>query len=201
MIKRLCALLIALCLTMGAAAAFSDVSETDWYGDEVEYVFQQGLMSGVSNDSFAPQEPVSRGMVVTVLYRLDGSPSVGGSTSFSDISPGIWYSDAIIWARSAGVAAGYGNDTFGPNDTVTREQLAVFLWRYASYKGMEIANGVLGGYHDAVYISSWALDGMKHAVGAGLVTGKDGGWLDPGGVASRAELAAILQRLMTPAAG
>jgi len=199
--QRLYALLTALCLTVGAAAAFSDVQENDWYSDEVEYVVQQGYMTGVSDEAFAPNAFVTRGMVVTVLYRLEGAPALSESTSFSDIAVGEWYSDAVIWAKHAGVAAGYVSGAFGPNETVTREQLAVFLWRYAGYKGMEIADGVVGGFDDAYKISVWALDGVKHAVGVGLMTGKGGDLLDPSGKASRAELAVILRRLMTPVAG
>lgn len=201
MTKRLCALLIVLCLTVGAAAAFSDVNENDWYCRDVEYVFQNGYMSGASDEMFAPNDPVTRGTVVTVLYRLEGAPEINGPVSFPDVAAGEWYSDAAAWAGSVGVAAGYDNGAFGPNDIVTREQLAVFLWRYARYKEMEIADGVVGGFNDAGRISSWALEGMKHAVGAGLISGKDGGLLDPPGVSSRAELAVILHRLMTPAAG
>ncbi len=201
MIKRLCALLAALCLTTGAATAFSDISETDWYSDEVEYISAQGLMNGVSAGIFAPLTPLTRGMAVTVLYRLEGAPAVSGDAPFPDVSQDKWYCNAVFWAKSAGVANGYDNGSFGPNDALTREQLAVFLQRYALCKGTEIADGVLGGFYDGGSVSAWALDGMKHAVGAGLITGKDGDVLDPGGTATRAELAAVLCRLMTPAAG
>lgn len=201
MMRKLCALLAALGLTVGAAAAFSDVQEGDWHPGAVEYVSEHGLMDGVSGDLFAPDTAVTRGMVVTVLYRLEGAPEVAGPASFPDVGADTWYGGAVAWAQGADVAAGYGSGDFGPNDIVTREQLAVFLQRYAVYKGMEIADGVLGGYRDEESISFWALDGMKHAVGAGLIAGRGGDMLEPGGVASRAELAVILQRLMTPAAG
>jgi len=201
MIKRLCALLAAVCITAGAASAFSDVSGQEWYGNQVEYVCGQGLMNGISDQLFAPETPVTRGMAVTVLHRLEGAPAAAGTASFSDVSTGQWYCDAVAWAQNTEVSDGYGNGNFGPDDTVTREQLAVFLWRYARYKGMEIADGIVNGYYDADSISTWALDGMRHAVGAGLITGKDGDLLDPGGPASRAELAVVLCRLRTPAAG
>jgi hypothetical protein len=195
------ALLAALCLTAGAAAAFSDVDEGSWYSDEVAYVVQEGLMKGVSQDLFAPEWAVTRATVVTVLYRMEGEPGEARDAGFPDVGPSVWYGAAVAWAKEAGIAAGYGSGAFGPDDPVTREQLAVFLWRYAKYKGTEIAAGVLGGYGDAGAISSWAEDGMKHAVGAGLITGKNGELLDPSGVATRAELAAILQRLATPVSG
>lgn len=199
--KRVLALLAALCLTAGTAAAFSDVHESDWYSDEVAYVAQTGLMKGVSGDLFAPDWAVSRGTVVTVLYRLADSPTVTTTVSFSDVAAGSWYFDGVAWAQAAGVAAGYENGDFGPDDNVTREQLAVFLERYAKYKDLEIASGVVGGYNDTDRISAWALDGMKHAVGAGLITGKDGNLLDPKGLATRAQLAAVLQRMNTPVQG
>ena len=199
--RRLGALLAVLCLIAGTAAAFSDVKESDWYYGAVEYAVQAGLMKGASGDVFLPGDTVTRGMTVTVLYRMEGSPAVGGGVPFPDVAAGEWYSDAVAWAKSTGVATGYGTGTFGPNDAMTREQLAVFLWRYAKYKGTEIANGVLGGYCDAGTVSTWALEGMTHAVGAGLIAGKDGNRLDPDGIATRAELATILQRLATPAAG
>ena len=201
MIRRLCALMTALFLTVLWAAAFSDVSQQDWYGDEVEFVFEQGLMNGVSDELFSPHTPVTRGMAVTVLYRLEGSPAVADPSGFPDVGADQWYGDAAAWAKNTGLASGYDTGNFGPNDAVTREQLAVFLWRYADYKGMEIASGVIGGYYDAESVSLWALDGVRHAVGAGLMTGKDGDLLDPGGAATRAELAVILRRLTTPAAG
>lgn len=199
--KRLLALLAALCLTVGTAAAFSDVSESDWYADEVAYVVQAGLMKGVSDDLFAPGWAVSRGTVATVLYRLDGSPAVTTGSPFPDVAAGSWYADAVIWAQTTGVAAGYGNGTFGPDDNITREQLAVFLQRYAELKGQEIASGVVSGYYDSGSISAWALDGIKHAVGAGLITGKDGNLLDPRGLATRNQLAVVLQRMHTPVQG
>lgn len=199
--RRFLALLAALCLTAVSAAAFSDVNEESWYSGEVTYVVQEGLMKGVSQDLFAPDWAVTRATVVTVLYRMEGEPSAAGDSGFPDVAEDAWYGAAVAWAGEAGIAAGYDTGAFGPDDPVTREQLAVFLWRYAQYTGMEIADGVLGGYGDAGTVSQWAEDGMKHAVGAGLITGKTGGLLDPGGVATRAELAAILQRLATPVSG
>ncbi len=199
--KRILALLAVLCLTIGTAAAFSDVCPNDWYSSDVDYVAAHGLMSGISASAFAPDASVTRGMAVTVLYRMAGSPAVSGTTAFSDVRSGTWYCDAVTWAKNLGIAAGYDSGTFGPNDTVTREQLAVFLWRYARCAGMEIPVGVLGGFCDAGTVSSWATTGVKYAVGAGLLSGEQGGLLCPRGVASRAELATVLHRFTIPVVG
>lgn len=199
--KKMMALLLALCLTVSGAAAFSDVAEGAWYYQEVQQVSQEGLMSGVSTGEFAPGVSVTRGMVVTVLYRMEGTPATTQVASFSDVTAGEWYADAAAWAQTAQIASGYDGGTFGPKDNVTREQLAVFLWRYAQYKGMELADGVLGGFEDSEHISAWAQEGMAHTVGAGLITGTSDGQLKPNGVATRAQLAVILCRLLTPVAG
>jgi hypothetical protein len=199
--RRITALLLAMCLLAGGAAAFSDVAAGSWYAQAVEQVSQQGWMGGVDGQHFAPDASVTRGTVVTVLYRMEGAPSVNGESGFPDVEGDSWYASAAVWAHSAGIASGYGDGRFGPNDNVTREQLAVFLWRYAQYKGMELAEGILGGFEDSGSVSSWARDGMEHAVGAGLITGTSEGLLKPGGVANRAQLAVILCRMMTPAQG
>ena len=199
--RRIVALLLVLTFCCGGAAAFSDVEAGSWYEQAVEEVSQQGLMSGVDGQRFAPDSFVTRGTVVTVLYRMENAPHVDGEGGFSDVEADAWYATAAAWAQSVGIASGYGDGRFGPSDNVTREQLAVFLWRYAQYKGMELAEGVLGGFEDSGSISAWALDGMEHAVGAGLITGTSEGLLQPGGVANRAQLAVILCRMMTPAAG
>lgn len=199
--ERVISLLAAVCLLAGAAAAFSDVEQGDWFCQDVEFVLERGIMNGMSDETFAPAAPVSRAMVVTVLHRMEKSPEIEEDILFPDVPERQWYSDAAAWAKSAGIALGYDSGLFGPDDAVTREQLAVFLWRYATVKELEIAQGVLSGYVDAESISDWALDGMKHAAGVGLMTGKEGDRLDPAGTATRAELAAILHRVMIPAAG
>ncbi len=204
--KRLCALALVLCMTAGtvlAATQYSDVNEDDWYYEAVGYVSAQTIMSGISDVRFAPEGLVTRAMVAVVLWRLAGAPAPadGDTALFYDVAPDAWYASAVAWAQQADVASGYGTGAFGPGDNVTREQLAIFLWRYARLAGMELADGVLTIYEDEDAISAWALEGMKHAVGAGLIAGKTGNLLDPGGVATRGELAVILRRLMTPAAG
>lgn len=201
MIRKLCALMLVLGLAVLPAAAFSDVEENAWYREAAEYVSQQELMLGVSGDVFAPELQATRGMVATVLYRMEGHPAVSGTASFPDVTAGAWYADAVAWAEGAGLVTGYDSGAFGPGDIVTREQLAVILMRYAGYRGDEIAEGVLGGFSDAGRISAWALEGVRHAVGAGLLNGVDGGLLNPGGAVTRAELAQVLYRLMIPVAG
>lgn len=201
--KRACALLLALAMTAGAAGAagFTDVSEGAWYAEAVEKVSSEALMNGTTETTFAPDEYVTRGMVMAVLWRLDGKPEPEGGSSFSDVQDWYFYAQATAWAEEQGLAAGMGDGTFGGGVTVTREQLAVFLWRYAKLTGAEVASGVLEHYPDQEEVHDWAREGMAHAVGAGLITGLEDGSLDPGGAATRAQLAVILQRLMTPAVG
>lgn len=204
--RKLCALLLSLSLTAGlgaaaSAASFTDVAPGAWYAQAVEEVSDGGMMNGTGEGLFSPDGEVTRGMVVMVLWRLAGSPAPAGPAGFPDVEAWYFYADAVAWARQAGVASGLGDGSFGGGSTVTREQLAVFLYRYAQVTGQEIASGVLDIYTDEDDIHAWAREGMAHAVGAGLITGKDGGALDPGGPATRAQLAVILQRLMTPAVG
>ncbi|MEG0598442.1 MAG: S-layer homology domain-containing protein, partial [Oscillospiraceae bacterium] len=181
-------------------AAFSDVPEGLWYTESVNQVTAKGIMSGTSDTTFNPNGLVTRGTVVTVLWRMEHSPAAAKPAPYPDLEPDIWYADAAAWATEAGIATGYDNGSFRGGDPVSREQLALFLYRYSQLKNLELAQGVLTGYHDTDQISSWALDGMKHAVGAGLMTGS-GGKLNPTGNAQRAELAVILVRFLTPAAG
>lgn len=203
--RKLCAWLLALGLAAGAVppacAAFSDVPDGAWYAEAVTAVSEAGIMTGTGPDLFSPDAPVTRGMVVTVLWRLSGSPVPTAPAGFADVEPQDYYADAVSWAQAQGVAAGLGDNTFGGDDIITREQIAVFLYRYSQYTGQELANGVLDPYTDVDAVHDWALEGMAHAVGAGLITGTDEGSLDPGGPATREQLAVILQRLMTPAVG
>ena len=193
------ALALTAGLTVGAAAAsYTDVATGAWYYDAVTKVTRDGLMNGTSETTFSPE---TRGMVAAVLWRLAGSPAPGDRSSFPDVEGWYYYADAAAWCAQQGIAAGYGDGSFGGGDIVTREQLAVFLWRYAQYAGLELAAGVLDIYPDRDGIHTWAREGMAHAVGAGLITGRDGNRLDPGGPASRAQLAVILRRLTTPAVG
>lgn len=204
--RTICAWLLALGLAVGtalpaSAAAFSDVASDAWYAEAVGEVSDAGIMNGTTDTTFSPDEQVTRGMVVTVLWRLAGSPAAAAATTFPDVEDWYYYAPAVAWAQAAGVAAGLGDGTFDGGSIVTREQLSVFLYRYSQYAGHELANGVLDLYNDVDSVQSWALDGMAHAVGAGLITGTDEGNLEPAGPATRAQLAVILQRLMIPAVG
>lgn len=200
--KKAISVLCAAALVAGLsvpALAYADVPEKHWAYTDIKAVTEKGLMNGAPNGSFQPDNYVTRATIIATLWRLKESPKVTG-TAFPDISEKYWAYPAIAWANSAGIATGYTDGTFGPEDTVTREQLAVFLYRYALADSTPIAEGVTDLYPDAEYISPWALTGMKHALGAGLMTGTKVG-LSPLGYATRAELATILVRLTTPVKG
>lgn len=175
-----------------AALPFVDVLPEDWYYGAVSYAYENGLMTGVSEETFAPQTPLSRAMMVTMLHRLEGSPDAG-SGSFSDVAAGSWYGGAVAWADSCGIVTGYGDGTFGPDDSITREQMAAVLYRYAGYKGYSLTEtGDLSGFADASSVSAYAKDAVGWAVAGGLISGKGAGILDPAGTATRAEVAQIL---------
>jgi len=174
---------------------FTDVSKDAWYYDAVHFVNQQGMMKGDSATAFLPEAAVTRGMLVTILYRLEGSPAMSG-TSFTDVIAGEWYSDAVSWAAVNGIAAGYGEDKFGPEDEITREQMAVMLMNYAKFKGYDISadESSLSAFSDSTSVSSWAISAMKWAGTKKIITGDSGGILDPAGSATRAQAATILMR-------
>ena len=172
---------------------FTDVKAGAWYADAVKYVFDQGLMSGMSAQEFGPDGQVTRGQVVTILWRLAGSPTVSGK-AFPDVSASAWYADAVAWASANGVVSGYENGGFGPGDPVTREQLAAILYRYALISGKDADQTAdLSGYTDSVTISAWAPQALKWAVGSGLISGTGTHTLSPRGTATRAQIAVILQ--------
>ena len=173
---------------------FSDVPAGIWYYDSVQYVFSNGLMGGTGNGRFSPDLTTSRGMIVTILYRLEGSPAASGST-FTDVSAGQWYSDGVAWASANGIVTGYPDGSFGPDDTITREQMASILYRYARYKGYDVtARTQLDRYSDAGQVADYAADAMSWAVGSGIITGTSGTTLSPAGSATRAQAAVILAR-------
>ncbi len=203
LLPALCALALTLSLLPAARAAgpFTDVKEGAWYDEAIQEAAQRELMTGVTSTTFQPHSYVTRSTVLTVLWRLEGCPEPQSDEGFPDVEPGAWYEKAARWAREEKIAAGYSTGALGPNDRVTREQLALFLRRYAVWKGQPLAEGFLTSFPDADQVSKWAVAGMKHAVGAGLITGTSAGTLSPQGYATRAELAVILQRLLTPAAG
>ena len=176
---------------------FTDISEKDWFYGDVMFVYENGLMLGTSKPLFSPHGTVMRGMMATILWRMEGSPVPKGKNSFTDVEAGKWYADAITWTAENGIFAGYGKDKFGPDDPITREQLAAIFYRYADYKGYDLTvKGDLDKFKDADKITDYAKTAMQWAVGSGLVKGKSGNLLDPQGTATRAEIAAMLHRFI-----
>ena len=172
-------------------APFADADRNAWYHDGVHYCVENGLMLGTSKTAFSPNTTITRGMIVTILWRLEGSPIVGHLMEYSDVKPEDWCGEAVRWAASTGVATGYGNGTFGPNDPITREQMAAMLWRYA---GSPRADGSLLSFTDRAQTSDWAQPAMIWAVKQGLIAGVSHDWLSPRGKATRAQAATILMR-------
>ncbi len=173
---------------------FADVQENDWFYDDVVYVYEAGLFSGTSDTLFSPYAPMTRAMLVTVLYRLEGQPVVYGRSGFADVTMGSYYENAVTWAANNGIVDGTSATTFNPNANVTREQMAAILCRYAQYKRYSTAaSSALSGFADAAAVADYAKTAMQWAVGAGLLNGAAGRLL-PKGNAKRAEVAAILHR-------
>lgn len=171
---------------------FTDVRSTDWFYDAVNYVYSEGIMDGTSVYMFSPNNATSRGMLVTILWRLAGEPVVTG-TSFSDVSSSAYYYYAVLWASKYGIVDGLGNNMFGPDQAITREQFAVILYRYAQHCGYSTsANSTLVGYADSNKISSYALTAMRWACGAGLFEGDERANLNPQGQTTRAAAAKLL---------
>ena len=179
------------------ANPFTDVSEKDWFYSDVMFVYENGLMLGTSKTLFSPHGTATRGMMATILWRMEGSPVPKGKNSFTDVEAEKWYADAITWTAENGIFAGYGKDKFGPDDPITREQLAAIFYRYADYKGYDLTvKGNLDKFKDADKITDYAKTAMQWAVGSGLMKGKSGNLLDPQGTATRAEIAAMLHRFI-----
>ena len=173
---------------------FRDVSKNDWYHDAVAYVYENGLMSGTSRTEFSPNSATTRGMIVTILWRQAGKPVVNYAMRFEDVASGSYYEEAVRWAASIGVVNGYSETAFGPADPITREQLAAILYRYAKYQDKDVtASASLDSFSDAASVSGYALDAMRWGCGMKLINGANGK-LDPTGLATRAQVAAILQR-------
>ncbi len=174
---------------------YVDVRPDDWFFGDVDYVSQKGLMSGVGKDRFAPNESTDRAMIVTILWRLEGKPVPTVINTFADVAPGQWYTDAISWAAQTGIVTGYSATSFGPTDQVTREQMAVILYRYANYKGYDVrAKADLSSFTDHQKVGPWAKDGLAWANANGLINGLPGGLLAPQSNAIRCQTAAILHR-------
>ncbi|HHV99816.1 MAG TPA: S-layer homology domain-containing protein [Clostridiaceae bacterium] len=175
---------------------FADVSESDWFYDAVRFVYENGLMVGTGDTAFSPQVNTSRGMIVTILYRLEKLPKTSAVNPFDDVAAGKWYTDAVAWAAENGIVSGYGDGMFGPEDAITREQMAVILMNYSKFKGYDVSMSAdLSKYTDASSISSWAKDAISWANATALIQG-DGAKLMPTGKAERCQVAAILQRFI-----
>ena len=174
--------------------SFLDVKESDWFYDAVSYAVENGLMSGMSEDIFAPNTPLTREMLAVILWNLEGNPTPNDVTPFLDVTSDKYYANAIAWANENGIVAGYG-DTFGVGDSITREQFAVMLYNYAQYQGYDVSVGEdtnILSYTDAFDISNYAYPAMQWACGAGIMSGNDDGTLNPQGKATRAEAATML---------
>ena len=176
-------------------APFTDVADDAWYKEAVDYVYANGLMSGTSATTFAPNMLLSRAMIAQVVHNLEDNPAAAEQGVFTDVAAGAWYANAVDWAAGEEIVSGYGNGKFGPEDNITREQMALILYGYAQYKGYDVsASGELSSFTDGASTSSWAAEAVQWAVGSGLLSGKGGGVLDPQGTATRAEVASILMR-------
>ena len=174
---------------------FGDVKSADWFYNDVKYVYEKGMMAGTAADVFAPNATTTRAMIVTILYRLEGSPAVTGTSAFVDVPAGQWYTDAVNWAAANQIVKGTSATTFAPNDSITREQMAAILYRYAQYKGYDVTKKAdLSGYSDNSQVSAYAKDALAWANAAKLINGVTNTTLAPQGNATRAQVSAILHR-------
>ena len=174
---------------------FIDIAPDAWYKDAVQYAYDNGLMTGVSATEFAPEATTTRAMIVSILARLEGVESAEAA-GFADVDDNDWYATAVNWAANVGVVNGYEDNTFKPNTAITREQLAAILMNYAAYKGEDVSNRAdLGNYTDQP--STWAEEAISWSVAEGLLTGVTADTLQPQGAATRAQVAAILQRFLS----
>ena len=180
-----------------ARLPFQDVSPADWFYESVDWAWRSGLMKGTAETQFSPNQTTSRGMIVTLLYRLAGSPEAPKWSPFGDVAEGAYYAAPVAWAAWNGIVNGYSQTKFGPNDPISREQFAAILYRYAQHRTLDVsAAGSLASFADAGQVHDYAKTPMAWAAAAGLITGKSGSVLDPRGPASRAQAAAILQRFV-----
>ncbi len=179
---------------------FDDIKSDDWYHDNVMYVFEKGLMSGVSDTEFGPQVTLTRAMLVTVLWRLEGEPVVNYLMQFTDVEAESYYQEAVRWASAEGIVNGVTDTEFAPHKNITREQIATIMHRYAQYKSYDVSVGEntnILSYDDASDVSEYAISAIQYAVGSGLITGKTDSTLNPKDNATRAEIATILKRFIT----
>lgn len=180
-----------------SAMSFGDVPADSWFYGAVRFVYEAGLMQGEGENTFNPNGKLSRAMLVTILYRLEQEPAVGRGSMFSDVGSGQWYTEAVSWAAEKGIVNGYEDGRFGPNGSVTREEMAAMLMRYAEFKHIDTsAAGNISSYRDGAKVSAWAEGALSWAGSVGLIQGDDNNSLNPQGQATRAETATILQRLV-----
>lgn len=175
---------------------YSDVKESDWFYESVRYMTKNGLMNETSENRFSPKENTSRSMIVTILYRLEETPKVVES-KFKDVPSKIWYTDAVSWASENGIVMGYGNELFGPNDSITREQMTTILYRYAQYKGYDTTQGgmAIREFEDYESISEYALSTMAWTVNTGLIQGNNNKIM-PKNIATRDQVAEVLMKFI-----
>ncbi|PWM14641.1 MAG: S-layer homology domain-containing protein [Collinsella tanakaei] len=174
--------------------SFTDVNTDDWFAEAVQYMLNNEMMNGTSATTFGPNTTTTRGMIVTILYRLEGEPDAAAS-SFTDVASNMYYADAINWAAANGIVNGITTTTFGPDNAITREQMAAILYRYAQFKGYDVsASNNLTNYTDASQISAYAATAMQWANAEGLIAGNTTTTINPTGNATRAEVATILMR-------
>ena len=187
------ALLVTMIPSAFAANSFTDVRSTDWFSDAVSYVQERGLMSGTSATNFSPNEPTTRAMLVTVLYRAAGQPETTGQSSFADVLARDYFANAVAWASENNIVTGYSRTRFGSNDPVSREQIATLLWRYAGSPSAGSAQN----FSDRNQISDYAADAVNWARANGIVNGRPGNRFDPKANATRAEVATILRNFLS----
>ena len=182
-------------VTSSYGLPFTDVQSQKWYRRAVEYVYKNDIIKGLNDYTFGPDDKLSRSMMVTILYRMAGSPSVSGTSPFKDVKDSSkWYYKAVLWASKKNIVSGYSNGNFGPGDNITREQLAVMLYKYAKYRGKNVSNlGNITTFTDYKQVASYATTQVKWAVGAGVITGSNNK-LNPKGNATRAEAASMLYK-------
>jgi hypothetical protein len=185
-------------VTIGSSP-FADVQQGTWYYSDVMYAYNNNLMAGTAADAFGPDLALTRGMVVTILYRVQNAvPAIEYDNPFSDVANGTWYADAVKWAAANDIVSGYGNGNFGPNDNITREQMATILNNYANFAGMnfrETRQIVI--FDDSEVIAAYAKDAVDKFYRAGIISGKPGNLFDPKAGATRAEFASMLHRFLT----
>lgn len=187
------ALLVTMIPSAFAANSFTDVRSTDWFSDAVSYVQERGLMSGTSATHFSPNEPTTRAMLVTILYRAAGQPETTGQSSFADVLARDYFANAVAWASENNIVTGYSRTRFGSNDPVSREQIATLLWRYAGSPSAGSAQN----FADRNQISDYAADAVNWARANGIVNGRPGNRFDPKANATRAEVATILRNFLS----